>query len=322
MRLVNTETDPEVVSSILLHCWRHEDRASARRILESICHNGLLLTTNAETLDTFSIDRGQGVMAMEVMQHPRVCFTDIPSDRLMAHGQRYGKYGVGFTRNTIIDWGGLPAWYVPNYWGDGTLKVAGPVLVNGLHAAMDAADHLRAFAQNFHEQGKPVTIKYKSGPALTGERLLSQMEQVKNAIFMVLSFVKEMSPHGNEDHSYIFEREWRIVSGINLAGQPPAYRALSADEKSLLCSSRPAWSKPRQSVDLNISARYPNSSPVVDSFQYFNGLPRGRSVAESIDTILVPDDSEASWASAFVAQHSHIFGETLPRVVVFPAEQG
>jgi|SRR5271168_1153034 len=114
-----------VSSSILFHCWRHEELGVARTILESICKNGLLLTTNSRTLDSFEIDRGKGVELMEVMQHPRVCFTDIPIDLLASHGQRYGKYGVGFRRETVIDWGGLPAWYLPNYWGNKTLKVVG-----------------------------------------------------------------------------------------------------------------------------------------------------------------------------------------------------
>jgi hypothetical protein len=98
-----------VSSSILFHCWSDNDRVAARRILRSICKKGLMLTTNAATLDSFAIDRGNGVIQMEVMQHPRVCFTDIPIELLAEHGQRYGKYGVGFRRETIIDWGGLPA---------------------------------------------------------------------------------------------------------------------------------------------------------------------------------------------------------------------
>jgi hypothetical protein len=145
-----------VSSSILFHCWRHDDTAAARLILESVCERGLLLTTNAATLDSFAIDRGNGVVQMEVMQHARVCFTDIPIELLSTHGQRYGKYGVGFRRETVIDGGGLPAWYLPNYWNDTTLKIAGPVLVNSLHGAMDAVHHLRALAEAFKAKNIPL----------------------------------------------------------------------------------------------------------------------------------------------------------------------
>jgi hypothetical protein len=111
-----------VSSSILFHCWRGDDRVAARRILKSICKKGLLLTTNAATLDSFAIDRGNGVIQMEVMQRPRVCLTDIPIALLAEHGQRYGKYGVGFRRETIINWGGLA---VGRFGGrSGSLKIS------------------------------------------------------------------------------------------------------------------------------------------------------------------------------------------------------
>jgi hypothetical protein len=128
---------------------------------------------------------------MEVMQHPRVCFTDIPIELLAEHGQRYGKYGIGFRHDTVIDWGGLPAWYLPNYWGDDTLKVAGPVLVNGLHAAMDAAQHFQALAAEFKAKTIPLTVTYKHSPTMEADQLVKEMQGVSNSIFMVLSFMRK-----------------------------------------------------------------------------------------------------------------------------------
>jgi hypothetical protein len=306
-----------VSSSVLFHCWNHTDVGSARLILESICKNGLLLTTNSSTLDSFSIDRGKGVEQMEVMQQARVCFTDIPIDLLASHGQRYGKYGVGFHRQTIIDWGGLPAWYLPNYWNSKTLKVVGPVLVNALHAAMNAVDQLRALAAEFSAKNVPLSVTYQHGPTLQADELATQMQTVQNTIFMVLSFIKEMSPQSAEDNSYLFEREWRIIAGFGLVGQPPAFHTLTQDEKDRLCAARPVWRKERQSKDINISSKY-GAAPVIDSFQYFNGLPGQGTVAQLIDTILVPNATEAHWARTFLAEHVGDFGTTIPSVIVFP----
>ena len=125
------------------------------------------------------------------------------------------------------------------------------------------------------------------------------MEKTSNLIFMVLSFIKEMSPQAAEDHSYLFEREWRIVFGFGLAGQPSAFRALTQGEKGSLCARRHAWREGRQSEDINITARYA-TTPVIDSFQYFNGLPGKETVAQLMDTILVPDEFEACWVRNFV----------------------
>jgi len=308
-----------VSSSILFHCWHHDDRATARHILESICEKGLLLTTNSATLDSFAIDRGSGVVQMEVMQHARVCFTDIPIELLASHGQRYGKYGVGFRRETVIDWGGLPAWYLPNYWDDKSLKVVGPALVNSLHGAMDAVRHLQALAKEFNAKGVPFSVRYQHGPTIQAEQLVPEMEKTANLIFTVLSFIKEMSPQAAEDHSYLFEREWRIVFGVGRAGQPSAFRALTQGEKDSLCARRPAWREGRQSKDINITARY-GTVPIIDSFQYFNGLPNKETVAQLMDTILVPDESEACWVRNFVVERASHFGDKSPNVITFPAD--
>ena len=256
---------------------------------------------------------------MEVMQRARVCFTDIPIELLATHGQRYGKYGVGFRRESVIDWGGVPAWYLPNYWNDKSLKVAGPVLVNGLHAAMDAVRHFQALAKEFKGKDVPFSVTYQQGGTMQADQLVREMEQTANSIFMVLSFIKEMSPRTAEDHSYLFEREWRIVSGLAFAGQPSAFRPLTQGEKDALCARRPPWREKRQSEDTNVTARY-GAAPVVDSFEYFNGLSGKENVAQLIETILVPDQSEARWVRNFVKGRANHFGGKGPNIIVFPAD--
>jgi hypothetical protein len=93
---------------------------------------------------------------------------------------------------------------------------------------------------------------------------------------------------------------------------------LTSDEKDDLCASRPIWREKRQSQDINITARY-GKTPVVDSFQFFNGLPGKETVAQLIDTILVPDESEAKWVRKFVAERTCQFEASGPKVITFPA---
>jgi len=265
----------EAISSpILFHQWKNGDINVARFILESICKKGFLLTTNMQTLDTFFIDRGPGSVPMEVMQHPRICFTDIPFDRLSVHGKKYGKYGLGFRRETIIDWGGLPVWYLPNHWGNGTLKCVGPVLVNAVHAVMDAANQFIALVNI-----ASISVNYEHGGTVDGAQLRQQLQQTTNAIFAVLSFVKEMSPQAVEDFRYLYEREWRIIPAFGLSGHDFPCRVLSEDEKTDLCARKPEWLLQCQSQDINITSRYLNE-PLINSFRIFNGLPGQKKVAE------------------------------------------
>jgi hypothetical protein len=66
-------------------------------------------------------------------------------------------------REIVIDWGGLPAWYLPNYWSDKTLKLTGPMLVNGLHAAQNAVSHLKVLTKALLEKNVPISVKYEHG---------------------------------------------------------------------------------------------------------------------------------------------------------------
>jgi hypothetical protein len=248
---------------------------------------------------------------------PRVCFTDIPLTLLATHGDRYGRFGVGFKRQTVIDWGGLPVWYVPNHWDSGNLKGVGPMLVNALHQARDTAGHFGAFARECFAKGIPLTVKYELGGEVTAQELAKQARDTGEALTRVLSFLKEMSPSDVEDHRYLHEREWRLVSGFSLTGVGTPCRALDKEMKDRLCAARPAWSERRKSVDPNIAARFPDV-PVIDTFEIFNGIPGQKSVGQSIAAILVPDAGQKAWAEEFIKANPALFGEDHPETVVFP----
>jgi hypothetical protein len=254
---------------------------------------------------------------MELMQHSRICFTDIPFELLSTHGQRYGKYGVGFRREVIIDWGGIPAWYLPNFWSNDNFKSLGSVVVNGLHAAKDAASHFQTLIRELHSVGTSISIKHEQGPTLEGDRLVQEMGKVADAVYLVLSFIKEMSPSSSEDYSYLQEREWRLVNALEIAGRPSSFRVLNQEEKELLCAQRPIWRESRRSEDINIIARF-GTAPVIDSFRYFNGISGKATVAQNIDTIIVPDQTEKEWGEEFVSTNPHLFCGNRPKVVIFP----
>jgi Putative abortive phage resistance protein AbiGi, antitoxin len=87
-------------------------------IFDLIVRRGLLMTVGDKngTLDRLSFDAADNtVVTYEIMQKARVCFTDIPRDKLYDHSGEYGKFGIGFSRKTIICWGGNPVFYVPNH---------------------------------------------------------------------------------------------------------------------------------------------------------------------------------------------------------------
>jgi hypothetical protein len=166
---------------LLFHCWPHEDRPRAYGQFESIINRGLLLTINSSQLDTFRFLAGDGLERLEVMQKARVCFTEIPLHLLGTH--TYGQFAIGFSRKTVIDWGGLPAWYLPNHPGNETLKELAAEIIRGLHASAIAIDNFQAIARDlppmlkqhipeqFLSRAFDVVLNFTHGTPLSGVAL-------------------------------------------------------------------------------------------------------------------------------------------------------
>jgi Putative abortive phage resistance protein AbiGi, antitoxin len=316
----------EHTGSVLFHFWPHNDRDRAIEIFRSIVMRGLLLTTtNRGALDRFTVDDGAGnVRGIEIMQRPRVCFTDIPSHLLREHGDKYGRFGVGFARETIIAWGGCPAWYLPNHHhGANTLKDTGPVMVNGMHAALVALGNLMALAEGFpslmrQAQGTPaeITFDFTHGKPISGKALTDWVTYGRNSVDLALSFVKEVSPPETEDFRYLYEREWRIVEGIVISGNNPC-RELTAGEKSELCAMNSKWTEKPIITDINVQVRH-RIERVIDSFRFFNGTSPTDTVSRSIQVVMTPDETSAAVVREFADQHSSAFKSGGPEIRLFP----
>jgi hypothetical protein len=316
----------EHTGSILFHCWRHDPPERARATLASIVEKGFLLTTtNHGGLDTFTVRDGENQLRkIEVMQRARICFTDIPLGLLATHGAAYGRYGVGFSRETIVQWGGCPVWYLPNHHGGDTLKDLGPMVVNGLHAAMIAVDSYCALVKATEESLRKgqlkkhfVTQTFTHGNPLVGEALIQWLTYGRNCIEGSLSFIKEMSPQDSEDFRYLYEREWRIVELLQIRGKNPC-RVLTDMEKRELCLLNPNWKKHPVVNDINIQVRYP-SAPMIDSFRFFDGLPGAEKVSRKIDAIVVPNDAEKTFAEKMISENPRSFKAGGPGVRIFPS---
>ena len=92
------------LSETLFHFLGTGDDGRLFDIFNSIVRRGLLLTVGNKEgkLDQFPVPLVDGQIALiELMQHARVCFTDIPEQHLSGHCEEYGEFGIGFARKTI-----------------------------------------------------------------------------------------------------------------------------------------------------------------------------------------------------------------------------
>jgi hypothetical protein len=101
----------------------------------------------------------------------RLCFTEIRLSQAQIHAERYGKLGIGFTREFIMDIGGRPVIYIP-------------------YKAKNGGRLLEDSIRKVHEKS-------------AGNR------QIHKSAKWIMAYVKRMS--NGKDQDYYEEMEWRLV---------------------------------------------------------------------------------------------------------------
>ena len=214
----------------------------------------------------------------------------------------------GFQRATVVGWGGMPVWYLPNHYKDGTKQHTGGQLVfNMANAAttLDSlADTLRAAGSNLQK-----TLPDGTVIQMTTEDSVRELTSNAGALRIIGGFLKEMSQKSEDDHHYLYEREWRLVV---TPLKPDPFRVLTDPEKADLLAIQPDWGEPPPVPD----SRRPHITRLIDDFRFFNGLVGGEPVSRLIDLIVVPDHKMAEKVSQYIAAELSRFRTDGPRILI------
>ncbi len=111
------------------------------------------------------------IRKMKIKYLLRICFTEIRLSQAQTHAERYGKLGIGFTRDFIMNKGGRPVIYIPY-----EEKAGGRLLEDSI--------------KNLYENSK-------------------DYEEIHRSSKWIMAHVKRMS--NGKDEDYYEEMEWRIV---------------------------------------------------------------------------------------------------------------
>jgi Putative abortive phage resistance protein AbiGi, antitoxin len=248
------------------------------------------------------------------MQTPRVCFTDIPRYKLYSHSGEYGRFAIGFSRKTIISWGGNPVLYVPNHVDSPLTSVMGGI-INGLcHATtfLEVLDNycsggLKPFIKPDIHNGDDLPI-IMGTHWFVGQERRDFLTRCRNSIVHLLAFVKQMSHNKMNDYRYMYEREWRIVGGLVINGQKIA-RKLTPDEKTELCEKQSRWRQPLEVVGTPFFHK--EHTAMIDLFLLFNGIGE-LTVAKTIEHIVVPSLQMQDSVNRYMIEHAHMFADVPP----------
>jgi len=114
-----------------------------------------------------------------------ICFSETPLGYLKKFAKNRSEYGIGFSKNFILENGGMPIWYVPT----------GSTVSKAIHQLMKLGK------ERDPDDRKKKTINYD------------------NPIWNLCSFVEETRDFGRMQHQFQWEREWRIA-GAELKFKP------------------------------------------------------------------------------------------------------
>jgi hypothetical protein len=160
------------------------------------------------------IDFTKRLIAGELIVSTITCYCDIPVEHLPLHMEKYGKFGLSFTREHLICHGARPVSYFPYGKSDAGNAFGGRLLLSDIEAVF------RAFHHNVLNHR--VTGRYPSraigDPPATPEATLLAIDSVLLQNF--LAFIKPFDADLPDDHpeNYYLEREWRKLG--NLVFQP------------------------------------------------------------------------------------------------------
>lgn len=115
------------------------------------------------------------------IQFGRLCFTEIRLSEAQAHAKNYGRLGIGFERDFVMNRGGNPVFYIQN----GRQGVAAEMFVR-------IREYLLARSQAGHKDG-PIQLK--------------QLE-------VLMGFTRTMGGQDSQELKFYDEMEWRILHSV------------------------------------------------------------------------------------------------------------
>lgn len=189
---------PIFISDTLTH-WtgRNKSEEAAFSILEKIISTKKLLLTFCPNYPKLIADR-----QLETMM---VCFTDIPLHLSKVHCERFGKFGIGFSKSVMMGYGANPVLYTTN----------------------EMNQRVESFISLVHRLYKEEIDREWRDSTLNGDEG-DRYQFTSDQFFAMSELVGFMQNYQYSDNSIdYYQREWRInyatlpqVSGVDIQVVP------------------------------------------------------------------------------------------------------
>ena len=189
------------------------------------------VNTNWDGLLRYGDDKKNGLIIPTV-----TCFADIPSGGLGIHIEKYGKFGISFSRDYLIRYGARPVMYVPMR-NDDWQSIHGTTLLNDLEAIYKSFHELvTSEVDDVGQRSRPLEKRLESRDAA-----IVAMDNAFTKDF--LAFIKPFNAHlpVNHEENYYMEREWRKLANLKFEPENVCQVSVVKGYKSRLIAELPAY---------------------------------------------------------------------------------
>lgn len=150
---------------------------------------------------SYTIDWGTSLLSEKLIVPTVTCYADIPFESLGIHMKKYGRFGLSFSRDLLIQYGARPVMYVP-LRSDDWKSTNGTTLLNDIEAVY------KAFYNHVVSKDSPQSRQLGKVPNTEAASI-----RAMNSVFTkdFLAFIKPFNSHLDDEHpgNFYQEREWR-----------------------------------------------------------------------------------------------------------------
>jgi len=157
----------------------------------------------------------------EAIKCTMLCFCDIPPRQLKIHIQKYGSFGIAFSKQFLLRQGATPVHYVTRDASNRAVGIGSPRTVaerfDGLRAELQRVRFdLEEYITRI-DRATPFLSKLPAPNTPLGHQLLGRFSALQShfeeLVFARMKFFTTGLPEDHDENFYM-EREWRLHDGL------------------------------------------------------------------------------------------------------------
>jgi hypothetical protein len=149
-----------------------------------------------------------------------LCFCDIPPGQLGIHIQKYGSFGIAFSKQFLLRQGAVPVHYVPRNASNRGVGIGPRTVAERFDTLQAELQRVRFDLEEYvtRVDGAAAYLSKLSPPNTPmGHQLLGRFSwlqtELEELVFARMKFFTEGLPEDHDENFYM-EREWRLHDGL------------------------------------------------------------------------------------------------------------